>query len=273
MEVTGLGHRNFEIAAGSMIGRDHREVPKNSHDCFVVVRNDLCTIGVVADGCGSGAHSEVGAKLGARLLAEAILREVNLCPSLGIDWQNVREDMLADLEILAHKLGDSLRKVVSEFFLFTLVGVCLTDERAIFFAIGDGVVVVNGDTHLLLAGEGNKPAYLSYGLLSGQVDVEEDETYFKVIADLRIEDLEHFLLGTDGVVDLMRASEEYMPGTSKPVGGIEQFWEQDRYYNNPELVNRQLKLAARDWPRRDPSPGLLPDDTTLIAGRRKITTT
>jgi hypothetical protein len=30
-------------------------------------------------------------------------------------------------------------------------------------------------------------------------------------------------------------------------------------------------MIGRDWPRRDPEPGLLPDDTTMIVGRNSLT--
>jgi hypothetical protein len=58
---------------------------------------------------------------------------------------------------------------------------------------------------------------------------------------------------------------------SDVVGPLDQFYRQDRYFANPELISRRLKLISRDWPMSNPQPGLLHDDTTLIVGRRTPT--
>lgn len=263
-----LDHTDFQLAAGTVIGRDHREVPKNRQDGLYLVQDERCTVAVVTDGCGSGAHSEIGAQLGARLVAESIRAEVRRHASRDINWLRVRQDLLASLHVLARSMGGNLREVVSEYFLFTVVGVCLNAEYATFFAIGDGIVIVNGEVLILQPDEGNKPVYVGYGLIADQVDVDEQETRFNLVSSIRLDDLRHFLLGTDGAADLLGTADRLLPGMQKPVGNIEQFWTNDRYFRNGELVSRQLKLIARDWPKRGSQPGLLPDDTTLIAGRR-----
>ncbi|HTE58594.1 MAG TPA: protein phosphatase 2C domain-containing protein [Verrucomicrobiae bacterium] len=264
-----LTHSDFEFAAGSVIGREHRDVIKNCQDGFTVVQGDLCTVAIVADGCGSGAHSEVGAQLGVRLLATSICNEVRHRRSYDLNWERIRMDVLSQLSVLTRSMGGDYRETVNSHFLFTVVGALLAYDAAIFFAIGDGVIMVNNE---LIPGlgpfPGNKPPYLGYGLLPGNVDLAPDDLEFQIVAQCPLDDLESFLIGSDGVLDLRRVSQKCMPGISKQVGGIEQFWTDDRYFDNEELVNRQLKLIGRDWPRRNPQLGLLPDDTALVAGRR-----
>ena len=67
----------FEIAAGTVSGRDHRQAGKNNHDAYVFSSDASGTVAVVCDGCGSGRHSEVGAKIGARLVAGALRRHLH----------------------------------------------------------------------------------------------------------------------------------------------------------------------------------------------------
>ncbi len=85
------------------------------------------------------------------------------------------------------------------------------------------------------------------------------------------------MVGTDGVTDLIDHSDKCLPGKPVKLGDISQFWTDDRYYSNPEITNRLLRLANTSKVRFDPVtgdrtniPGILPDDTTLIVGRRRV---
>ncbi|MDO8622315.1 MAG: protein phosphatase 2C domain-containing protein, partial [bacterium] len=54
---------------------------------------------------------------------------------------------------------------------------------------------------------------------------------------------------------------------------IDQFWTDDRYFRNPDMVRRRLTLVNREAVRAENgmlarTPGLLPDDTTLVVIRR-----
>jgi len=52
----------FEYASGSIIGRNHVLAGKNNQDAYHISVNERFIAVVVCDGCGSGKHSEVGAK-------------------------------------------------------------------------------------------------------------------------------------------------------------------------------------------------------------------
>ncbi len=265
------GHNAFELAHGSTMGRDHRLVPKNNQDSVYVTQNEWCTIGVVADGYGSGVHSEIGAQLGVRLLAELLLNEAAQRKAGQIHWPQVQRHLLADLDTLARRLGGTYRQVVEEFLLFTIVGVLLTNEQAMFFALGDGVVIVNNTLHQLGPFTGNMPPYVGYGLLAEELALDPAVIRLEPVVVLPLNELDNFLIGSDGVMDLIHAEDKLVPGTDQAIGNINQFWQDDRYFaGNPELLSRRLKVLSRDWPKRDPCPGILPDDTTLIAGRRRL---
>ena len=88
--------------------------------------------------------------------------------------------------------------------------------------------------------------------------------------------MDSILIGTDGIIDLMAISEQNFPGKPDRIGAIEQFWEQDRFFKNPDLVRRQLYAIAREVPKMDwknrqvhKEVGFLPDDTTLMVIRRR----
>jgi hypothetical protein len=88
-----------------------------------------------------------------------------------------------------------------------------------------------------------------------------------------LEELHSFLLGTDGVCDLMQSAESHMPGKTEKVGPLSQFWQEERFFCNPDMVRRRLAGIARDVTTRSEAgirkeAGLLTDDTTLIVGRR-----
>lgn len=264
-------HQSYDLAQGSVIGRDHRAVPKNCQDGAYTARSDLCTVGIVTDGCGSSTHSEVGAQLGARFLVQTLLQEVAITGNVsGVRWSRIRQDLLAQLHTLAKSMHGSFSQIVNEFFLFSIVGFIMDADEAIFFSIGDGVVIINGQVTILEPMEGNRPSYIAYGLVETSIEKEQPGALeFKEVGRVPLAELENFIIGCDGVVDLLRQATSNLPGMSKPVGYASQFWEEDRFFKNPDLVSRQLRLIARDWPKRDPQPGLLPDDTTMIVGRAR----
>jgi hypothetical protein len=262
--VSYLKHTDFLLASGSVIGRNHRNinVHKNNQDGFAIARCDSCTVAVVTDGCGSSSYSEVGALLGARLTAEAVLSEIERHGEERFAWHRVGQDLLDTYELLSTKMGGNFRANVDKYFLFTIIGVLLTDKQASFFAQGDGVVAINGRFTRIGPYPGNQPPYIGYGLMDG------GGHNLTTLTSVPLEHLEHFLIGSDGVMDLVSSADKKAPGMEERVGDISQFWD-ERYFDasKPDLLNRRLRVIGRDWPKRNPEPGLLPDDTTLVVGR------
>ena len=265
----------FDVAAGSVTGRDHVLAGRNNQDAYYWVCLPHAVIAVVCDGCGSGKHSEVGAQMGARLIVAAMTRAVQ-APAPAF-WQRVRQDVLEQLHHLAEQMGGSFTSTVQDYLLFTVVGALVTPWRAFCFSLGDGVMVVNGDHIPLGPFPDNAPPYLAYALFdaqNGRPSAFSQE--FQMQRILPTAAVQSIVLGTDGLQTFLQAATRPVPGKQVAVGPLQQFWQEERYFKNPDAVRRTLALVNREviqpnWEAQhlDRQGGLLPDDTTLVVIRRR----
>lgn len=303
------GGQAFEVAGGSVVGRAHRRTGRGNQDALVWNRAGDVLVAVVTDGCGSGRHSEVGAVAGARMLAAALVRQIEA--EAGLEsvplamsaakrpsawaaeagpgavngqgarppsrdhwpalWARARQDVLGHLRALATSMGDDLAAVIAEHLLFTAVVAVVTPGFTAVFSIGDGVVAINGNVRVMGPFPGNQPPYLAYELLdAGALQP------VVVHALCPTDEIDSILLGTDGVVELLAHGTARMPDRSDAGAGLEQFWTEDHYFRNADAVRRSLWLMSRDpvhgdrvQSQRPHAGALLDDDTTIIAIRRK----
>lgn len=271
----------FQIAGGSVIGTDHVLEGKPNQDAFVWSAHNDCIIAVVCDGCGGAKHSEVGSKVGARIIVKLIEEQLryNLAtldsPHTSF-LEKVRQDVLAQLRILTNAMGNSFSQTVADYFLFTIIGFLITPFRALIFSIGDGVFIVNGEITTIGPFPDNEPPYISYGLTGSKVtDKNPEFLKFWFYKFLQTEDLNSVLIGCDGVKDLIEAEEAMIPGRNEVVGPISQFWKDDGYFKNPFKISRKLNILNKPsqeilWDQRKirREKGLLHDDTTFVVARR-----
>ena len=260
---------SFDIAAASVIGREHVRTGRNNQDSLHVCTQGEVLAAVVTDGCGSGAHSEVGAQLGARCVGRAV--HAVLGQGVGVEepqfLERVGAQVLKFLGSLTEQLGTSL---VGEHLLFTVVGAVVTPRSTLVFSAGDGLWALNGEVHALGPFPSNAPPYLAYGLLAeGRVKLERQ-------ALVPTDEVVALMLGTDGAADLSKLTEAKVPESEEPVGPLSQFWTNERYFQNPDALRRRLSLLGRESVKADftarrmvRTPGLLADDTTLIVLRRR----
>jgi len=259
-----VGGAAFEIAGGSVAGQMHLAARRNNQDAYWWEADAGGLIAVVCDGCGSRAHSEVGALIGARLVAQAVrrLRRSGLpAPRL---FDDVRRHVLAGLRVVARQMGPRARlaDTVIDYLLFTIVGLLVTDRVALPFSFGDGLIVVNGDARELGPFPDNEPPYLAYGLLPGSLG--PGRARFQVHDATPVDEVRSILIGTDGARDLRAAAARAVPGRDGVVGPLSQFWADDAFYKNRDMVRRRLAVL-----NRGAGPGLLADDTTIVVVRRK----
>jgi len=259
----------YEIAGGSVAGRSHAVRGLGNQDAHAWIRRGEILVAAVCDGCGSSPHSEVGARLGARLctalLAGRLAEGAELDdPAL---WGALRDDVLARLRELAGAMGGRLGDVVTEHFLFTVVGLAFVGERGCAFAAGDGIVAVDGQVTRLGPFPGNEPPYLAYGLTS------EGGPGFSVVQSFT--GARSALIGSDGAADLADLSARDLPGGGT-VGPLSQLWEDDACFDNRDALRRRLALVNREvtrplWIERriERRAGLLEDDTTVVVVRRR----
>lgn len=264
----------FELAAGTVIGRSHRRLGRNNQDAYQLWSTPQATIAVVCDGCGSCPHTEVGAKVGARLVVKTLSRylveavsPVHSANSHGF-WQQLHQDLLQELSAFAMGMGtilDSLDRIIHDYFLFTIVGALITPEWTFVFSLGDGVALINDQVILDGSIASNAPPYLGYGLLS-----QGEKTPFQVSVT-PTDEVQRLVLGSDGITDL-----ENIHADSSITKVFQPFWQGDRYFQNPDQVRRFLAQCNReilrpDWENQvlDRQGGQLEDDTTLVLIRRK----
>ena len=280
--------KEFEIAGGSVAGREHVLAGRNNQDAYCWLATEDALVALVCDGCGSSKHSEVGAKIGAALIANYAMDYAAKAVKSNSQnrlfsenfWEQIRHDVLAQLRILANAMGGELSETVSKYLLFTVVGALITRFGVSFFSIGDGVFIANGRINSIGPFPDNEPPYIAYGLIEASLTKSyPDALKFQVQHIPESQKIAPILIGTDGVADMISSAELKMPGKNEMVGEIGQFWEQDCYFKNQDMVRRKLALTNRECTKLDEEKqevikehGLLSDDTTLVVIRKKNST-
>ncbi|AFY40223.1 hypothetical protein Lepto7376_4094 [[Leptolyngbya] sp. PCC 7376] len=201
----------FEWAAGSVIGKEHRRVNKNNQDAIAIKSATDYAIGIVADGCGSKAHSEVGAWLAVELLAEAIATHLPQ-PLTKQKIEEFGQNLLQNFPALPN---------FQNYYLFTLLGFVVTEEQSVIFGCGDGIYAIN-DEIKQISYEDNAPPYLIY-----------PETKLEIYAEISTEDLNSLFIGTDGIEEWIQQKE------------LSEFWQSDKYFKNPDQIRRTLAIAQK----------------------------
>lgn len=271
----------FEVAYGTVVGGDHIGLGKNNQDGFHIIKEDDLIIGVICDGCGSdnSPHSEVGAKVGARIIANEVYQLINESDAASLIVEAVRKRVIHKLEIIARYMGEtktesgrlSRSETIKQYFLFTSLVFVMIPKRTIVFGIGDGYNAINGSVNYIEPNEGNEPTYLSYGL----VNTSHEDVKFKIFCNCHTDEVSTILIGTDGLGDIVKNSERNMPGKKDLVGDLSQFWTNDFFFDNADGIRRRLFLMNKKSQKQEKDGtqriehGILKDDTTLIVVRRK----
>jgi len=271
----------IEIAGGSIAGADHSKPGQpgytNNHDSFSWKQNDDLVVAVVTDGCGSGKHSEVGSKVANAIFVKTLFDELNQITQLGctIDcneqfWKRIQTRVVAKLTVLVESMGDSISRTVNDYFLFTCVGAIITPDMTYIFSLGDGMYVLNDEVHELGPFPNNAPPYLMYNLTGSSLFDDSPELLnFQVNQQIPSDDVQTLLLGSDGMLDFINVAESNIPGQLQLVGEVNQFWEQDKFFSNPDMVRRRLAMVNKEIVTGAKiAPGLLNDDTTCIVIRQ-----
>ena len=281
---------NFELAQGGVTGKDHRPLATGSQDASACLVGPDHLIALVCDGCGSGPHSEVGAQIGARIFAQNVKKQLVLLDDSRDDklpsaemvlrlLNKARDGTLRLISLLSDNMDSSFSRMIDDYFLFTIIGAIIYKGAALFFSFGDGVIIINGEIIQSGSFPDNKPPYMSYHLIKDHLEASllPDYLTFRIHRIMPVKELNHCLLATDGLHHFMAAAGKRLPGRTELVGSIDQFWTEDRFFANPDMVRRRLFLTNREVITVSPSSnslhrelGHLDDDTTLIVVRRKI---
>ncbi|MBK8259706.1 MAG: protein phosphatase 2C domain-containing protein [Polyangiaceae bacterium] len=267
------GEPRFEVAGGSVSGRAHFLAGKPNQDAFLTLEKNGFVVGLVADGCGSGERSEVGAWLGVHTMANEIVSHKGADLENPTFWDRVEKAVISTLDKTARSMGDLTEELVHRFFLFTVLGVVATNRQVAVFSLGDGVWAVNGKVNVIGPFPGNAPPYLGHALLRS-----DRPLWGKLIVQdvLPAQKVESVLIATDGAADWEDLRSRLLPGTREMVGPLSDVWQNDRYFSHPDALRRKLARMNRvttkpNWETRvlEREGGLLEDDTTLWVMRRR----
>jgi serine/threonine protein phosphatase PrpC len=232
----------FTWGAGTLMGADHRRTGRSNQDSWLVTETRQGLIAMVSDGCGSCPHSEVGAKLGLRILAKSLVKQLEkeqLC------WAEVQSDLLANLRTIVQMMsGDPLANI-HDYFLFTIVGCIITEETTTIFSAGDGYFAINGEWTAIPAMSGNCPSYLSLNLLE-----EHITNSFQIHIQTKTILVESIILASDGIEEIL-STELTDDLITNPF-----------YQKNLDGLRRKLTLLSRQCQ--------IPDDTTIVVVRRNF---
>lgn len=233
----------MDTITAAVTGARHLRVARNGQDAAAAASGPGWAVAAVCDGCSAGAHSEVGARLGAAIVVAALARRLAKQPPAPATrepatheptaqlWAEVQAEVIASLAALADRMGSDRVRTVVEHFLFTIVAVAATCEATSVWAIGDGAYSFGGRTRALGPFPDNAPPYLGYALLGDvpRAHVEAAPPGTQVVA-----------IATDGALDL---------------GGDVARFAQPRYLDHADRARRELSVLARgreviDWQER-----------------------
>src|SRR6267142_5192468 len=232
-------------SAAAVTGARHLRLARNGQDAAAAWIGDGAAAVVVCDGCGSGASSEVGARLGARLVVGALATRIVAGARVASAelWASVRGDVLRALATWLETMPGDRELAIREHFLFTIGAAAATRDAAAVWMVGDGAYAIGGQTRTVGPFADNQPPYLAYELLGGAA-----AAHFE--AAPRASEI---VVATDGAagLDLARFTAR-------------------RLVEHPDALRRELALLARtveriDWAERRlvRAPALLQDDCAI----------
>ena len=236
----------MSIGAAAVTGARHARSGRNGQDAVATWAEGDATVLVVCDGCSAGASSEVGARLGARLVCTAAARRLRA--GAAVDdlamWNAVRDEVVRVIGGIVEHVGGDRAAVVADAWLFTIVAAATRGGRAAIWAIGDGAYAIDGRVTQLGPCPDNAPPYLAYDLLG-----DPRPAHFAVVPA----GWGSLAVATDGAleIDLARLIAP-------------------RFASHPDALRRQLALFARpeqriDWDARQVArtPAQLQDDCAI----------
>lgn len=262
---------DFLSAAGTVQGRDHALIGKNNQDSYHIIKDGDIIVGIVTDGCGDplSPYSEVGAIIGARLIAEIVYaysyKYIDIQDNFMSNsfWHKMRDTCIVAIEgvIDAVHYNRDMPKtpIVRDLFLFTIVGFIITPKITVIFTLGDGTIYLNGEKVFVDKYDGNAPPYIAYNLVPN-IDFPYDSLGFTIRSVVNTYEVQSILIGSDGCED---------------IPNIDEFWTEDSYFEHKDAIKNRLHVLNKDKQKIDwnnynveKTNGKLHDDTTLIVVRR-----
>ncbi|MCX5745980.1 MAG: protein phosphatase 2C domain-containing protein [Proteobacteria bacterium] len=243
----------YTVASAAVIGARHARTGRNGQDAVATIVDGDVAVAVVCDGCGSGASSEVGARLGAAMFASAVARRLTRGEPLEAAFEGARAEVAVALGALLARLAEDeggRARALHAHLLFTIVAAAMTRDGAAVWALGDGAYSVDHASCELGPFPDNAPPYLAYDLVG---DPREAHV-------ARVDGARALVVATDGAVEAGLALGEL--AAPALVG-------------HPDALRRRLALLARpgeriDWAARRVvrTPATIQDDCAVAVIQR-----
>jgi hypothetical protein len=165
---------DFQLRTAIVTGRNHILDGRNCQDALYSLTFEIdgqsYLVGVIADGCGAGQHSEVGAQLAVQYVPYALRslfqHEVELEDMPVLLFGRLIHFLKSVIDNYSFASTRERVQFVHNHLLFTLLGFVLTPTDTLIFAAGDGIILINDVVHL--REQNNTPAYIGYHLLDQQ---------------------------------------------------------------------------------------------------------
>ncbi|CAN5777485.1 hypothetical protein BH11MYX3_BH11MYX3_41740 [soil metagenome] len=212
----------IRVIGAAVTGARHLRTARNGQDAAATWAGEGAGAVVVCDGCGSGASSEVGARLGAQLVIAALARRIEGggLPTDPALWEGMRVEVVARIAELGAAMGGELAQRIHEHFLFTVVAAAVAGEDAAVWVIGDGAYAIGTRIRELGPFPDNQPPYLAYDLLGMAQPAHHEAVPATGAATI--------MVATDGVAEL----------------GLDAI-APERCLAHPDALRRRLTLLAR----------------------------
>lgn len=238
---------NFLNASASVIGHSHYKLYYNNQDSYDFFQNRYCIIGVVADGCGGGSNSEVGAKLGVDFVVNFCRKHFQDKPFDAAALKNGLVEFLKN--IVKNQRATEELDFIENYLFFTLFGFVVQPQRTVIFHSGDGLYCLND--RVVAIDQDNRPEYIAKTLISGEA--------FLAAEPVETNQLNRLLVATDG---LMHLNEKFLQRESvEGMTSLSGFFENEDFFDDP--VSLPAFLTGLSLDRK-----ILRDDTTMIMLKR-----
>ena len=238
---------NFSNATASVIGSSHYKLFYNNQDSYDFYQDKFCIIGVVADGCGSGSNSEVGARLSVDFVINFCKKNFSNKP---FD-KNLLENALVEYlrNIVKNQQTNEELDFIENYLYFTLFGFIIQPNQTFIFHSGDGCYILN--EKVVIVEQDNRPKYIAKKLISGKSHIEIDQ--------IETSKLEKLLVATDGLLHL---NDKFLNKIS-----VEGMTKMSDFFNDENHFDDIISLP-KFLTNLSINNNILKDDTTLIMVKR-----
>ena len=238
---------NFNNATASVMGSSHYKLYYNNQDSYAFHQDKNCIIGVVADGCGAGANSEVGAKLGVDFILNYCKKHFQHSPFNVNLLQNELIDYLRN--IVRNQQTNEELEFIENYLFFTIFGFIIQPKQTFVFHSGDGLYCLNNKQ--VIVEQENRPQYFAKNLISGNSHIETEY--------VETSKLKRILVATDGLIHL---SDKFKSG-EKVMGmkSIDDFFDNDEHFEDIISLPKFLTDLSVN-------KNILKDDTSMIMLKR-----